>query len=159
MPVSNLSVTDAHLAQRAGATYVDVRSCLEFEAGHPAGALNVPLLEVDEDTGQLMPNPDFVRVMQANFAPDTALLLGCQSGTRSARAAQILETFGFTSLGNVLAGFQGWALKQATTIERVMLLVAGFALVYPTVTADLIGIGLVVAALGMQHLRGRTAAP
>lgn len=108
MPVSNVSITDAHLAQRASATYVDVRSRLEFEAGHPAGAINVPLLEADEDTGQLMPNPDFVRVMKANFAPDTRLLLGCQSGTRSARAAQILETFGFTNLGNVLAGFQGW---------------------------------------------------
>ena len=109
MPVSNVSITDAHLAQRAGATYVDVRSSPEFEAGHPAGAINVPLLDADEDTGQLMPNPDFVRVMTATFAPDMTLLLGCQSGTRSARAAQILETFGFTSLGNVLAGFQGWA--------------------------------------------------
>lgn len=109
MPVSNVSLTDAPVAQRAGATYVDVRSSLEFEAGHPAGAINVPLLEADEDTGQLLPNPDFVRVMKASFAPDSTLLLGCQSGTRSARAAQILETFGFTNLGNVAEGFQGWA--------------------------------------------------
>ena len=109
MPVSNVALTDAHLAQRAGATYVDVRSSLEFAAGHPAGAINVPLLEADEDTGQLMPNPDFVRVMKAAFAPDAPLLLGCESGTRSARAAQILETFGFTSLANVVAGFRGWA--------------------------------------------------
>jgi rhodanese-related sulfurtransferase len=109
MPISNVSLADTLHAQRDGATYVDVRSSLEFAAGHPAGAINVPLLEADEDTGQLMPNPDFVRVMKATFAPDTALLLGCESGTRSARAAQMLEAFGFTNLGNVLAGFQGWA--------------------------------------------------
>ena len=115
MPISSVSITDVHLAQLAGAQYVDVRSTLEFEAGHPAGAINVPLLEVDEDTGQFMSNLDFVRVMKANFAPDTMLLVGCQSGTRSGRAAQMLEAFGFTNLGNVLAGFQGWAAAGLPT--------------------------------------------
>jgi len=109
MPISHVSITDAHRAQRDGATYVDVRSSLEFAAGHPVGAINVPLLEADEDTGQLMPNPDFVRVMKATFAPGATLLIGCQLGTRSARAAQILETFGFTNLANVEAGYQGWS--------------------------------------------------
>ncbi|MCR4373251.1 MAG: rhodanese-like domain-containing protein [Acidobacteria bacterium] len=115
MPISNVSLADTLHAQRDGATYVDVRSSLEFAAGHPAGAINVPLLEADEDTGQLMPNPDFVRVMKATFAPDTALLLGCESGTRSARAAQILEAFGFSNLANVAAGFQGWAAAGLPT--------------------------------------------
>jgi TRAP transporter 4TM/12TM fusion protein len=50
-------------------------------------------------------------------------------------------------------GFQGWALKRANWIERAMLLVAGFALVYPSGLADLIGFGLVIAALAMQVLR------
>lgn len=108
MPIAHVSIADTLHARRDGATYVDVRSSLEFAAGHPAGAINVPLLESDEDTGQLMPNPDFVRVMKATFAADATLLIGCQSGTRSARAAQILETFGFTSLANVEAGYQGW---------------------------------------------------
>ena len=36
-----------------------------------------------------------------------------------------------------------------------MLIVAGFALVYPTVVADLLGIALVLTALAMQYLRGR----
>jgi hypothetical protein len=38
-----------------------------------------------------------------------------------------------------------------------MFLAAGIALVYPTVTADLIGIGLVIAALALQIFRSRTA--
>jgi rhodanese-related sulfurtransferase len=108
MPISNVAVADARDALQAGVTCIDVRSSVEFGAGHPAGAINVPLLETDEDTGQLMPNPDFVRVMKANFDNGTALLVSCQSGARSARAAQILETFGFTDVTNVLTGFQGW---------------------------------------------------
>jgi TRAP-type uncharacterized transport system fused permease subunit len=50
-------------------------------------------------------------------------------------------------------GFQGWALKRTTLAERWMLIVAGFALVYPSPTADAIGFGLLVAALAMQALR------
>jgi TRAP transporter 4TM/12TM fusion protein len=51
------------------------------------------------------------------------------------------------------AGFQGWAFKQTTIAERWMLIVAGFALVYPSIIADGIGFGLVVAVLAMQYLR------
>jgi TRAP transporter 4TM/12TM fusion protein len=50
-------------------------------------------------------------------------------------------------------GFQGWALKRTTLAERWMLIVAGFALVYPSATADVIGFGLLLAALAMQALR------
>jgi rhodanese-related sulfurtransferase len=107
MPVTHVSVTDAHAAQSRGAIYVDVRSTEEFAEGHAVGAVNVPLLEPDEDTGVLLPNPDFVRVMKATFAPDTPLLIGCQSGGRSARASQMLETFGFTDVANVKGGFSG----------------------------------------------------
>lgn len=107
MPISNLSATDAHQQQQTGATLVDVRSTREYDAGHAAGAVNVPLMEPDEDTGHMAPNPDFVRVMQANFPVDQPLLLACQGGGRSARAARMLETFGYTNLVNVLGGFLG----------------------------------------------------
>ena len=30
------------------------------------------------------------------------------------------------------AGFQGWALLRTNVVERLMLIVAGFALVYPS---------------------------
>lgn len=108
MPVKHLTATDAHAAQETGAIYIDVRSSGEFALGRPAGAINVPLLDNDEDTGQVLPNPDFVRVMRANFPADARLLIGCQSGGRSSRAAQILEAFGFTCLTNVEGGYEGW---------------------------------------------------
>ncbi len=107
MPVTHASVTDAHAAQSLGAIYVDVRSTEEFARGHAVGAVNVPLLEPDEDTGVMLPNPDFVRVMTATFAPDTPLLIGCQSGGRSARASLMLATFGFTNITNIKGGFGG----------------------------------------------------
>jgi TRAP transporter 4TM/12TM fusion protein len=50
-------------------------------------------------------------------------------------------------------GFQGWALKRTTRVERSMLIGAGFALVYPSAIADVIGFGLLLAALGLQLVR------
>lgn len=106
MPVKNVTVQEAHASQ-ANATYVDVRSVPEFAQGHPAGAVNVPLLHLDERTGQMIPNRDFVAVMQANFPPDTPLLIGCQVGGRSAQAAQILAQVGYQDVANVLGGYGG----------------------------------------------------
>ena len=109
MPVSTVTVLGAHAAQLEGATYIDVRSRAEFAAGRPGGAINVPLQDNDEDSGQMMPNPDFVRVMRANFPAYARLLIGCQSGSRSGRAAQMLEAFGFTNVTDVPGGYAGWA--------------------------------------------------
>ncbi len=107
MPITQASVTDAHAAQQRGSIYVDVRSTEEFSRGHAVGAVNVPLLEPDEDTGVMLPNPDFVRVIKATFRPDAPLLLGCQSGGRSARASRMLEAFGYTNITNITGGFEG----------------------------------------------------
>lgn len=113
----NVSVSEAHALQQAGATYVDVRSSSEYAQGHPAGAVNVPLLERDDRTGQMQPNPDFARVMQANFPADARLLIGCQVGGRSARAAQMLEAFGFTDVTNVAGGFGGMRDPSGRVID------------------------------------------
>jgi len=104
--MKHVTVQEAHQLQQQGATYVDVRSTQEFAAGHPEGAFNVPLLEPD-DRGQMAENPDFVRVMKAAFRPDAPLLIGCQAGVRSMKAAQMLETFGFRDVANVRGGFGG----------------------------------------------------
>ncbi len=105
--VKQVSVSEAHALQQSGSAYVDVRSTGEFADGHPAGAVNVPIFEPDEDTGQMTPNTDFIRVMQASFAPDAPLLIGCQVGGRAVRAAQALASFGFTDVSVVRGGFGG----------------------------------------------------
>jgi rhodanese-related sulfurtransferase len=105
--MKHVSVSEAHTLQQQGSTYVDVRSTEEYADGHPAGAVNVPLFEPDEDTGEMQPNADFARVMKGVFATDAPLLIGCQMGGRSMRAAQMLESFGFTNVSNVRGGFGG----------------------------------------------------
>ena len=108
MSVKHVGVREAHQMQcDDGYTYVDVRSVPEYENGHPTGAHNVPLLHYDEQTGQMRPNPEFLTVMQANYAGDAKLLIGCQVGGRSARAAQLLEASGYDTVVNVKGGFGG----------------------------------------------------
>jgi rhodanese-related sulfurtransferase len=107
MPFENVSVREAREKQGLGYTYVDVRSVPEFEQAHPAGAVNVPLLNRDERTGQMMPNREFLDVMRANFPSDAKLLIGCQVGGRSAQAAEALVQAGFNDVANVLGGFGG----------------------------------------------------
>lgn len=114
--MKHVSVTEAHQKQQDGHTYVDVRSTREFEEGHPAGAVNVPLLQHD-DSGQMTQNPDFLRVMKASFAPEAKLLVGCQAGMRSLKAAQMLETFGFTDVTNVKGGWGGARDQSGAVLE------------------------------------------
>ena len=86
-----------------GHVYVDVRSEPEFEAGHPEGALNVPLLNAGP-VG-LVPNPEFQAVMEAAFGKDEPLIIGCKAGGRSKKAAELLAQAGFSKLSDQVAGF------------------------------------------------------
>jgi rhodanese-related sulfurtransferase len=86
-----------------GQLYVDVRSEPEFEAGHPEGALNVPLLNAGP-VG-LVPNPEFLSVMEAAFGKNEALIIGCKAGGRSKKAAEMLAQAGFSRLSDQIAGF------------------------------------------------------
>ena len=114
--MKHVSVTEAHQLQSGGSTYVDVRSTGEFAAGHPEGAVNVPLLEPD-DRGQMAQNPDFLRVMKSAFPTGAPLLIGCQAGMRSLKASQMLETFVFTYITNVRGGFGGARDQSGAVLE------------------------------------------
>src|SRR6266478_4998862 len=99
-----LPVEAAELLKQ-GWTYLDVRSISEFEQGHPAGAANVPLMHAQG--GRMTPNPDFQRVVEAHYAKDSQLVIGCQSGGRSARAAALLGAVGYTNVVDMRGGFGG----------------------------------------------------
>jgi len=88
-----------------GYIYVDVRSEPEFEKGHPAGALNVPFSH--RGPSGFVPNPDFLRVMESAFDKSERLLIGCQTGVRSAKAVDALARAGFTNLRELRTGFEG----------------------------------------------------
>ena len=108
MSLKQADVQTAHKLQSdAGYTYIDVRSIPEFENGHPTGAHNVPLLNLDSRTGQMQPNEDFLAVVQANYATDSKLLVGCQMGGRATQAGQILIAAVYQDVTNVVGGFGG----------------------------------------------------
>jgi TRAP transporter 4TM/12TM fusion protein len=83
------------------------------------------------------------------------LLMGSSKALAAADPWAIAQVT-FTAAVGIAAiaiGFQGWAWVKTTLIERWMFTVAGFALVYPSWVADVLGFGLVVVALGSQWLR------
>ncbi len=102
-----VTIVEAKALLDAGHKYLDVRSIREFEGGRPKGATNVPLM--DSQGGPMVPNPDFLAVVQACFPTDTPLVIGCQSGGRSLRAATALEQAGFANVVDVLGGWGAWS--------------------------------------------------
>jgi rhodanese-related sulfurtransferase len=103
--ISRISPKEASDKLGEGYAYVDVRTVEEFEAGHPSGSLNVPIM-LASPRG-MIPNPDFIRVMSAAFAKDAKIICGCRSGGRSLRAAQLLIGAGFTNVLEQRAGWDG----------------------------------------------------
>jgi rhodanese-related sulfurtransferase len=104
--VPRVSPAEAHARMKDEAfTYVDVRTEDEFEAGHPEGAVNVPVMLAG--AGGMTPNPDFLSVMENAFAKDAPLIVGCKMGGRSARAAKALTGAGFTRVLDQSAGWDG----------------------------------------------------
>jgi len=106
MPVKRISPEEARtLVDGQGYAYIDVRSVPEFEAGHPQGAYNIPLAHLGP-TG-MMPNFDFLSVVQKTFPKDSKLVVGCKSGGRSLQAATMLLSAGYKDVIDQRSGFTG----------------------------------------------------
>jgi hydroxyacylglutathione hydrolase len=73
---------------------VDVRNSSEFEAGHLAGARNLPLGRLAERLGEL--------------PRDRTLVVHCQSGARAGVAISLLQASGFRDLLHLDGDFAGW---------------------------------------------------
>lgn len=85
---------DAQALIRDGALLLDVRQDSEFELGHAASALHIPLAEL----------PDHLDELEKS----RRILCVCRSGGRSARAGEFLLEQGFDAL-NVEGGMLAWA--------------------------------------------------
>jgi rhodanese-related sulfurtransferase len=95
--MKRVTPAEAQKLQDEGWTYLDVRSESEFEAGHPPGAINVPI-----NVG------DFLSAVAQRFKKDSKLVVGCQAGGRSMRACVALEQNGYSNLADNFQGFGGW---------------------------------------------------
>lgn len=80
-------------AKRKQLPIVDVREKDEYARGHIPGAVNFPLSDLGSDFTKLDKNTDYYLV--------------CQSGGRSAMAAEFLSDQGF-NVTNVMGGTGSW---------------------------------------------------
>lgn len=90
-------VVDGATAQRlaaAGAVVVDVRTPMEFEAGHIPGARLIPYDQITARAGELP-------------AKDRPVVLYCRTGRRTGLAAAALQQLGYTAVYD-MQGLTNW---------------------------------------------------
>jgi len=92
---ADTDVAGLEAALTAGAQLIDVRTQAEYDAGHVQGAVHIPLGFTTTDPA--------IQALDAS-APVYVI---CQSGGRSARAADQLAAAGFHAV-NVRGGTGGW---------------------------------------------------
>ena len=93
MSAPELSAADVAVAlQRGELTAVDVREPSEWDAGHIAGALWIPMGEFADRVSEL---------------PQGRLAIVCRSGARSGVVADWLEQSGVDAV-NLAGGMQAW---------------------------------------------------
>jgi rhodanese-related sulfurtransferase len=114
---------DALTAQKSlrdsRAFLLDVRGFDEFAAGHAEGAVCIPVPDLERRVGEL--------------PTDRPVLVMCQSGGRSAIAAERLCALGINNITDVEGGFNAWQraglptvkLTNAISLERQVRIVAG----------------------------------
>ncbi|MEO8500286.1 MAG: rhodanese-like domain-containing protein [Vicinamibacteria bacterium] len=122
--MKRISPEEAAAMMETGYVYLDVRSVPEFEAGHPRGAYNIPLMHPGKSG--MVPNSRFMEEVTKAFKTDAKVVVGCKSAGRSLSAIALLEMVGFKDVILQRAGFEGngqepgWAqtsLPQSTTAE------------------------------------------
>lgn len=91
--VEQLSVGELAAKQKE-LVVLDVRGRSEWDAGHIAGALHIPLAELP---GRL-----------AEVPADRPIAVHCQGGGRSAIAASVLRAGGISAVSNVTGGLGAW---------------------------------------------------
>jgi rhodanese-related sulfurtransferase len=118
MAIKEITPQQAHetLSGDSSAVYIDVRTVQEFVNGHPVGAVNIPVAFADPARGMVL-NPDFVSVVEKNFAKNKKIIVGCQAGPRSTRAAGMLVEAGYQDVANLLGGFGGMRDQMGTLIS------------------------------------------
>jgi rhodanese-related sulfurtransferase len=160
-PVSVISPATLHQQMREGgapAHLVDVRSPAEYANGHAAGAVSIPIEEMD------------AAQLESRFGVNAGLAeplhLICTSGLRAEQAARKLQAQGLHNLALVEGGTQAWS-QQGLPLQRatvgvslvrqtqialgmlIVLLLAKGILLHPLfyVLTGLLGSGLIVSGL------------
>lgn len=86
----------AQMQSEQKAVIIDVREKDEWNAGHIAGAIHIPLNEISN------------RVSELAKYQNQSVIMQCRSGGRSAKAADILAKSGFSNVLNMEGGLNAW---------------------------------------------------
>ncbi|TCP10983.1 thiosulfate sulfurtransferase [Crenobacter luteus] len=95
----------AHLmGELPGVVLVDVRSAAEWQfVGTVPNSVRIEL----KTWPGMQPNPHFLAQLKEQVSPEAMVLFMCRSGVRSDEAARLATGAGYTSVYNVLEGFEG----------------------------------------------------
>ena len=104
--VRRVSPVEAKSLLDLGYAYVDVRSVEEFHDLHPLGAMNVPV-QASRSSDAPPSKNTFLAAMARLFAKEAKIVIGCATGVRSLRAAELLLGAGFTDVVDQRAGMEG----------------------------------------------------
>ena len=74
-------------------------------------------------------------------------------------AVAIISVTAIVGIVALAGGLQGWLLRKTNIAERLMLIIAGLALMYPTNFSDILGLVLVAVVVALQKLRAPEPAP
>jgi rhodanese-related sulfurtransferase len=99
----NVSVQDLAKAKETNHILLDVREVDEYEAGHVADSLLIPLGELASRIGELT-----THTAEISSNSDVPIYVICRSGNRSRQASDILIKAGFKDIRNVEGGILAW---------------------------------------------------
>ncbi|HYK95723.1 MAG TPA: molybdopterin-synthase adenylyltransferase MoeB [Candidatus Dormibacteraeota bacterium] len=94
--VREIDVRTADQRRAAGATLIDVREPVEWDAGHIPDAVFIPLGQLGQEIGAAVPDKS------------TEIILQCRSGARSGRGTALLQQLGYTNVVNMAGGILDW---------------------------------------------------
>ena len=88
--------TKQRMKANRGAKLIDVREDNEWQAGHAAAAEHLGKGIIERDIEATVPDKS------------TELILYCGGGFRSALAADVLQTMGYTNVFSMAGGWKAW---------------------------------------------------
>jgi molybdopterin/thiamine biosynthesis adenylyltransferase/rhodanese-related sulfurtransferase len=94
--IREISPPEAQQRHLAGATLIDVREQVEWDAGHIPGAVFLPLGQLEQEIAAAVPDKS------------TEIIMQCRSGARSGRGTDLLQQLGYTNVVNLAGGILQW---------------------------------------------------
>ena len=94
------------LINREPSMLVDVRSEVDFRAGHITNAINIPLDQIEVQINKITSNSK------------KNIIVYCQKGVRSAQAFRLLNKLGLPKLYTIEGGLDAWLKNNLPIIEE-----------------------------------------